>query len=57
MTPVKRNALVSAAVVALLVAFIAGALALSPKKADPADAAGAATGAGAGTAGRLTSDG
>ena len=47
MTPVKRNALVSAAVVALLVAFIAGALALSPKKADPADAAGAATGAGA----------
>ena len=55
MTPVKRNALVSAAVVALLVAFIAGALALSPKKADPADAAGAATGAGAGT-GKLVRD-
>lgn len=45
MTPVKRNALVSGLVVALFVAFVAGALALRPKKADPADSAtGTATG-------------
>lgn len=39
MTPVKRNVIVSGAVILLFVAFIAGAIALAPKKADPADAA------------------
>ena len=47
MTPVKRNAIVSAIVVALFVAFVATALALRPKTADPTDAA--TTGAGTGT--------
>jgi protein-disulfide isomerase len=46
-TPVKRNAIVSAIVVALFVAFVATALALRPKTADPTDAA--TTGAGTGT--------
>ncbi|KGN36553.1 DsbA family protein [Knoellia subterranea] len=45
MKPVQRNAIVSGVVIALFVAFIAGAVALAPKKADPADAAtGPATG-------------
>jgi protein-disulfide isomerase len=53
-TPVKRNAIVSAVVVALFAAFVATALAPSrPRTADPADAA--TTGEGPGT-GKLVRD-
>lgn len=39
MKPVKRNAIVSAVVVALFAAIVALAVAITPKEADPADAA------------------
>ena len=39
MKPVKRNAIVSAVVVALFAAIVALAVAITPMEADPADAA------------------